>query len=813
MATITSTTSGNFNATTTWVGGVVPVDGDSFYIATGHTVIYNVTTPVTNGFNDSDIYGILQHQASVNTILRMNGRLRVRTAGTYHMRAGAKLQFKGTAAESHILYVVGESGASFIAEGSDGMPATTLSAAANERSTSFTVVNATNFAVGEWISVFDNVTAQASNAGATSLRDEGFWIHDISGNTIYFRQYVGPQTTITSGSGTSVIVANSKVLRVGQIIIFGTGVNRNVLTITAINYSTHTLTLSAAITGTIAGLTVYETGTDKIHSSGEKVRKVATVTTVAAVAADTTITVANANTFAAGDEIWVEARSEAANNQDRQRDTYSTYMKTVSSVAGNVLTLTGTIGYNLVVGTLITRLTRDVIVEPVTPNTDYYGVYFEAYSATYNRKFIVKDVYFRYNGSSAGQAEGGVWFNSGHASTNSPAVTLTQQVPAWSQQPWIEGVTLLGSNSSRDLGGLWIYGRYHQARCCTVVGSYDSSIALWYQAGVCAYNCITSGGTWGYRCEGNSEWSEFAYCYSSRHYYGLRLTLYDGNCGVHHIIMDATDQPPSMFSMAPIPLYKINITGGTYGLALDKGTLIFLYSKYAVCSGFPKITDNPPGTYQRGYYHSQIDRGNAGIQVVTILEDNYEYDRVRQLSYGTERYWDAAENAWRVVNAVDFADYGNGWFTSVYVPPNVVLRVACAVKLAVGFSGTYPRLEARSVQSAVGPNQLGNAGGDWSSTLSGGYSAIDYTSTAASAYENAQLTIAAKPFPRYIQVGVHCSSSTSSEGWWMKSIDTYLNTPYPNKAFEVINRDSGSGNLAIENSFIQNKVRIGGRIM
>ena len=75
MATITSAQSGNFNATTTWVGGVIPIDSDSFIIATGHTVTYNVATPVTNGFNDSDIYGILQTLSGSPTVLRMNGML------------------------------------------------------------------------------------------------------------------------------------------------------------------------------------------------------------------------------------------------------------------------------------------------------------------------------------------------------------------------------------------------------------------------------------------------------------------------------------------------------------------------------------------------------------------------------------------------------------------------------------------------------------------------------------------------------------------------------------------------------------------
>jgi hypothetical protein len=174
MAVITSTTTGNFSAGATWIGGVAPVDGDSFVVGAGHTVTYNVSTPVTNGFDDSDVYGTLQTQVGTGTTLRMNGRLRIRTNGTYHARAGHVLQFKGTAASSHILYGVGETGASVIMEGSDGMPTTTLSSGANERATSFSFTSATNFAVGEWFAIFDNTTTHAANAGGSTLRDEGF---------------------------------------------------------------------------------------------------------------------------------------------------------------------------------------------------------------------------------------------------------------------------------------------------------------------------------------------------------------------------------------------------------------------------------------------------------------------------------------------------------------------------------------------------------------------------------------------------------------------------------------------------------------
>jgi hypothetical protein len=722
------------------------------------------------------------------------------------------------------LYLLNESGASLIMEGSDGMPTTTLSANANERTTSFSFTSAANFAVGEWFCIFNNTTSYTFNAGAATLRDEGFWIHDISNNTVFFRQFVGPEATVVSASGTSLVVNNSKVFRVGQIIIFGTGANRNIHTINAINYSTHTLTLSGSVTGTVTGLTVYETGTDKIHASGDEVRKVATVTTASSSSTSTTVTVANANLFAANDEIWIEARSECGGNTDGNFNAYGTdsgprYRHVISSINGNTLTLTGAVGYNVVQGALITRLTRDVIVEHVTPNSDYYGVYIQAYTTDYTRKLILKDVQFRYVGSSFGQPEGGVFIQDTFASTNAPAVTLTNTIPSRTQEPWLEGIVLTGSNSTRDLGGLFNQSRYGQLRCCITVGIFNSGIVPgWYNAGTCAYNCIVSGSNaWGFRSEVLAEWGEMAYCYSSRNLRQIRWIQYDTNLGFHHFIGDGGNEISVWFSSGNSPSnYKIRSTGSRWGPFAERHSHITVYSSHRRLSGLATENSNPPGTTVRSLYHgTHIDRG-VNRTFFTSLEDNFEYDAIRQFGYGVERYWDQSESAWRVLNSTELSDYGLGFFVSVYVPSNVTVIADCAIKLYTPYSGNYPRFEARDIMSGVTPNQFQNAGGNYSSAFVGGAQSVLYTSAAEGNYQTQTLTINPVSFPRNINIGVHVDNINASEGYWMRPINVFLNTPYPFPIPEGESINSGfgpaTGNLYIRDSSAPNRIRLGGRL-
>ena len=621
MATYTSSQSGNFSSSATWGGAGVPADGDRFDVSSGHTVTIDTGISVpTNGYTDSYVYGILQSQASQDTTLRMDGRLYVKGNGLLHLRDGATIQITGTSAEQHGIWVENENGASFIFEGSDGMPCTTLSAAEAESSTSLAVASGTNFAAGEWISVFNHITDVTSDTNDHTYQheDEGFWIHEVSGNTIYFRIFGGPNdVTVSSSSGSTITVSNAKVFREGQLIIFGTGANRNIKTISSINYVTNVITCDSSITGTVTGQTVYLTGSEKYHGASSKVRKMATVTTASATNTATTITVANANMFTAGDEIWIEWRGEADGNTDYvgNYDSIGNTSKTkrvIQSVSSNTITLTAQVGYTVVEGALVTRMTRNVVCETVaTDGSDYAFFYSEHYSSNYNKKLILKDVYFKNWGNDDSNTQTGVVIR-GYYSTDSLPVTLTETVPARGREPWIEGVVLENypQNSHRnDWGGMWIYdARYAKPRCCMTMNG-DEGFGIYYEPGASIANCIaTACREWSFRLEGMTEWYEFAYLYSSRSRYGLRdIRLYEHGLGMHDIICDAHQYGIYTYNGNPgLGIYRSRFTALRYGMQSENSGSGLLYSYVKTLSGLVNA-DDETGTPQAGnYYNSRF---------------------------------------------------------------------------------------------------------------------------------------------------------------------------------------------------------------
>jgi hypothetical protein len=87
MATIVSLQSGNWEDTTTWTGGVVPVDGDKAQINSGHVVTINGDVEVGDD-SSTALYvnnGTLKFNRSADITLQVRGRIQVDNDGIWDM--------------------------------------------------------------------------------------------------------------------------------------------------------------------------------------------------------------------------------------------------------------------------------------------------------------------------------------------------------------------------------------------------------------------------------------------------------------------------------------------------------------------------------------------------------------------------------------------------------------------------------------------------------------------------------------------------------------------------------------------------------
>lgn len=826
MATYTSSQSGNFSATATWGGSGPPADGDKFVVASGHTVTIDsgISQPA-NGYDDSTINGILKNDTSANTELRMNGRLIVNSGGLLHLNdnngaCNFTMKIKGTSGNAHGIVQENAANANVVMEGKDGMPTTTLSTAEAENSTSLAFTSAADFAAGEWFAVFDNTTAQSSGANNSTVnRDEGFVVHDIDSNTVYFRHFVGPDDcTVSSYSGSVLTVNRATVFRKGQYIIVGTGSNRTVAQINSINYPKNEITLSASVTGNPTGQTVYLTGTQKPHASGEKVRKVATVTTTAS-GTGTTITVADATQFVANDEIWIAAPYTGSGSDT----TYNAYeMKhTISSVSTNSITLDSAPSYSVQSGAYVTRVTRHLKIMGTTSSDQPYfrG---ESYTGNYSRINIIKDVEFHNWGNTSNNVYAGlVWQGYYNSDAAGQSITLTQTVPENDQAQWLEGVSLCFANT-RDRSGIYFNGaRYAKARCCFVYKSYNAFYGAWSDGHGFFNNIAAYNNNLAARLEGQRNNNEFAYNYLNRVYYGGTINpgYYESGFGWHHNHINAT----SHYGLYMIgctnwgidAVYCNDFQGIRYGLySIGGGTMLYSRVKEAEIEAVASAgVGNYGGTSQAGQqYDGYHARGQFGGHTgIVALEFQFEHDQVAQYIYYARRTWDHDEQAWAVRRRQ--VDNTSLYGTAIYVPAGVAVRVSCEVKIESGTTVTvYPKIQAVDHIARQAENRLGNATAG-NTRFSSDRQSVNFTSACVGAWEEKQLTLAARDHARHVDIGVGNQDGDDQEGFYMRDPIIRLDTPYALPQLGVRNMGMDQNYLTqIRNTFTQQKKRLGGRI-
>lgn len=480
MATYTSTQTGLWNDSATWGGGGYPDTADDI-ANVRHKVEYNITDSGSPFLGDVNIQwsnnnytGHLAHQTG--TYLNLNGRLNLQ-GGNYEMADDVVVAFTGDNSPDHGVYIYNTDRTTFYANGSSVVNETRMSTSGDVGDYYIPVEDASNFQTGDWISVyfryfdlkskedffnevnypsgvmqgegvlntgqygvdyssqglpqgnrFHNLTAQDTT--------EGFIVHDINSNDIYVRDLVGPDSSITAATNSKITVANSKVFREGQKIIFGTGSKRTTSKITNINYRNNKITLEDNLSSTdVVGEKVY-LGAIKIHKHKRTiVRTVGNQVTSEAAASATTITLNNVSDYSVGDKFYVEhqAKEDAdwdtiiPNDNNSWRDDIQIRHE-ITGISGNTLTFTPALPYKVYSGAFTYKANRRITIKGASddPTDGTCKPFFYAADNgsqrsmggmnRYRRKMILKDVQFLGLANSSGtyqfQIRGG--FNDGY---------------------------------------------------------------------------------------------------------------------------------------------------------------------------------------------------------------------------------------------------------------------------------------------------------------------------------------------------------------------------------------------------------------
>ena len=847
MATRTSTQSGNFNATSTWGGSAVPVDGDAFVVSAGHIVTINDDRRTTNGFHDSTVYGKLHITGSGK--LGMNGTLSIAnvngtsmtstddyftegdsSTGPYFlMDNGALIEMKGNDADNHSIRMKNHYIMTFEINGTNPNSTTTTASNCAIGSTSLSFTSSTGFAAGDWFSVYRDVSDVVDYEYDGNLY-ESFIVHDIDGNTVYPRQYVTPYSKVTRVNGDKLFVEDASVFRVGYKIIFGTGSNRNIRTITAIGKNANRLTLNSAVSGTInAGECVYQTGTEKYHYSGDTIQKIATPITADAASGQNQIQVASTAGMAVGKRIVVEANDPADTNWDYEN------VYEISAISGNTITLTTNLANARKEKTethcagWVLIYDRDTVIKAKTIEADglattsedrpYIYIEGNTNSNAYKRRFRMRNCLFDGIGSNS---QNSTWYRGvmarGYFSYETSSNGLYASV--------IEGNVWRPNNRGNNSS----FGtrEFHQGIVRNNVAVNGTRCFWKYSSGnnLSWHGNFASRAT--YACtqfEGFYEpYSEYAYNYNSRSddYCILMYHHRTASSNIMHNYYMLNEQRCwyDYYNAHNIvrrrnyfDYYRSWPYIGTGGdcIWLD----CYFGNGWDVTGG---VTSPVNGIQLQSDGNNRPDRMTFPQSMIAVNHNFKDGDTCQWQGY-RYREWDDTENAWK--NYQDTASSNeSGLPQSVYVPAGATVFVAGEVKLSSGFSGAFPALVARHVSSYLyGRHYDGSTtSSQRSETIAdsywnGHFESIDFTSAAASGYERKTLTISPVNYDYYLTVYIRSNNTNMADGtehWFEKPVEIYLNKGTGNKEKKFITHQQVR--RGFNNSATRRVKRLGGRI-
>ena len=843
MAALTSSQSGNWNASATW-GGSTPADGDTFTIAQGHKVTVSSDFRAGVGYGDILVRGCLHF--ATNGKLRINGRITVQGNGStdYSKTDGVSaqdftegggssgallsatgnnihLEFEGTNSDQHGIWIENVSYSSWKFIGEDSVTTTELSAIANPNDEYLTVDSTTGFGIGDWVAIYNGDQADRYDQG-----DEGCWVHDVdtSNNKIYIKKFVGPKAIVSSASGTSLVVDHANIFRVGYKIIFGTGNNRNVKTITAI--SENTLTLDSSVSGTISsGVEVYETGLDKKHLVDHKVRRNAAVLTSAAAVDDTTITISDATDISVGDTINIDVNNDVDTNWDYNSE-YS-----VTAKSGNTLTVSPAIANIRKVGSVVQRLNRSITIEGV--DTDVRAFCYVEYDTDSNRagtrEIGLKDIrWFRMGGNTNNNFYYGACMVAGYNSDYATDYNTN------SRQDYQSGYhncvvhdsngksNYTGMNSRHPNGFIW--------RNCISVNAAHRGYWQWsshynvqFVNNYCtrnAYANVDNGAMY--------DSPEYAYNYSTRSDdYAWLLHHMRNMVSVHNnIFLNHEQRPLYMYYQSPgIQFRRMHFDGfrNIPYVGMGGGNVVFVDSYIqnkwykqvpGVYAGYTDTfgaVDNNDYVGNSGWDSRADYTRNPGFGMYSEYIDwNFEEGQHAVIEAANLIYQKSVSKTWKVINLR--TSNGLACQSHIYVPSNTSVTIKGEFRGEDNTSYTRPYLVAKKLSD----RWMGRYGLNDSSTFStsddtvaqnsniyGWLDQTQFTSTSQGAWEQITLSIPAQKYGYRLVSGYKINSNNQEEIGYVKDLDVVLggSTKLKSRHFESKSTRSGAS-----------KKRISGRI-
>jgi hypothetical protein len=809
------------------------VDGDSFIINYGHIVTINDDQRVTNGYDDSYVRGKLQITGTGK--LRMNGILYVDNSGNYaayfsegnsstasffRMDAGSLLEIRGTNVDQHRLQIQNHQYVTCEIEGTNPNPSTTLNGAVDTNATSLVFSDASNFKAGDWINVY------LADYGSTYLynkSDEAFWIHDVDGNTVYFRHFVGPSCSIQYVSGNTIIVDDAAVLRDGMKIIFGTGANRNVGSISYIDYQNNKIIFSTAVSGSVIGEKIYQTGTEKCHYNGSTILRVAATLTSDQSSGENTIVVNNVNGFNVGDLILIPNNDlDNYTSWDYVQDFYVTAVdsntNTITFSSGLTDSNTTTIPYSVKSGGIVVNMTRDTkITAPSYSSTEQSFVYvvYSTSGTMYYRRLRFKDVFINLGGNTYSGYYGGASF-SGLMSYDS--TSYGQYVS------YVDGVVIIPNTRVSGSGGAYSPNpQQTNRRNCVTYNAYYGYYVPGNNLGLfcniaCRITAFPFRGTFG---EPNTEIS-YDYVIRSANVAHYIDGIWEHSCPIrHNYVLGCMSRP--ILIVQTLNGYSIDrcyFDGYVYwpyvSLRVGKIKILnsYLGNKWDITGGGALYSD---GLNTSNDGQTIFPRGNAFAGLCESIKHNFKHDSSAIWGQVTWRIYDKNERAWLVRPTRGWGSYC-GFYNTVFVPANCKLYIRGRIKMVSG-NTNYPYIIVKEAYDYYDGKYrtLGDVAlspdSPYITEIAGFTTEERFTSASQNDYETIDMVLPVQAYDYIVNIGViliNTNVSGGKYGWYEKDLIITTEKPYTLNDQSIFNQRTTQIPVVTKSTNDKLKIRLGG---